>query len=1269
LFRGAQPLTNDSVSLSSSNYWSQGFELRVSDTNGWFWTACRAETDGSGHFVFDRVPPGEFYLDWTDPIPGKQVPRWPVKTEAGKTAVVELNILNSPRPQTATDGEVERKGNLEELKRFLASPPPLEYALYYVTNDSASRFRTSSPTRQEGSGAAESSIEIFEGSWCNGNFWMRWFGPGSASPLGPVSGAFVGRSGDIYWNAVGPAVFTQTVRERERESLAKYSYARPFGEEKFLRILTLGIYVAQSGTFQFDGNGFIVDQGVGPKTHGELLVTNGWVTGIRLERLEAVNSYSIFEFTYDRNRDQLPWFFPSEITQKVYHKTGEFTTEGYHAVFLKLQIADRELPPGRFLPDGIVVPVGATNLLAGLPSPNPTYFLVGPGGKLIETNSKVFFTGQGGGAPFESVGNSKVGFTNARPFSVKGRVTDPLGNGIAGVTITAHCGMGTLFPTGETNTDAEGRYVLRFREGMKGFDESSGQWRVAVQAATISPRKAGWFETNLYRGGDLLMADKLPAPNENVGWKLDPAKVVLPDRPYELNFVMQPAARIVGQLSDELERPMARTKIWIDGELPPSSSVLAETETDAAGRFRFEDVPTGYFWNFNIASAAGMTTRFESPGELSLYLRVRDSRGRKVLGPVAPPGETMNADTQSRTSTPPSIEISLGLRSVTGIEFRGSREFKYPLAFRVKNVGQTALSGREIPQLLFDAVLHARSADGVDRTNAFRQFWMGFAPQDLAPGEMYEDWINGDLLTYFSSVSNGVYEVWWTLRDLKSNSLRFEVAKGEMRLVTDPVVVSSAVPPQLIERPPQPKGAGAVSVRDRIEQLIRSAPVTTNFDLEIWEPGARNAFTIRSNVVQLAYYNEGGLDSNSVFGMVYHLPAQNRFYVGWDAFRSEPRHYYGPFTGNPFEVLGARSGNAWEQDAHRPDSKRVEPDNPLGLDDETLVRLFNLGKKLQQVAWNIALPPSNSKIVFHSVDEVYTNYINRDELGSDPFGSGTLRLERTGSKVHIYSVGPDGEWNRGELIQPGDAELKGDLGVEVEIGKSDIHWLAEGALLDYLQGKHTARYLAKKGTHYAVQFPLPGWADEKLKFGPMTDGLRAAVELTATKGRFVFGQPIGVRFHIRNEADYAIQITSASWRNEDKAIIEDEQGKTRPTGHIMYIGTSAQVRKILKPGETATFQSSSLEFFTEENAQSANAVRHPVGYTVTLKPGKCTIRFRLRLPGWNAQLMDWQGELETGPVVLDLKPLSEASTGQGTEGRKLFALSALSAVKFSSDSP
>src|SRR2546422_665049 len=67
-----------------------------------------------------------------------------------------------------------------------------------------------------------------------------------------------------------------------------------------------------------------------------------------------------------------------------------------------------------------------------------------------------------------------------------------------------------------------------------------------------------------------------------------------------------------------------------------------------------------------------------------------------------------------------------------------------------------------------------------------------------------------------------------------------------------------------------------------------------------------------------------------------------------------------------------------------------------------------------------------------------------------------------------------------------------------------------------------------------LEFPLQEWGKENLKFGPQVEGLRAAVELMITNGTCIYGQPIEVRFHIRNQADYDIQIASDSWRQGDK---------------------------------------------------------------------------------------------------------------------------------------
>jgi len=185
-----------------------------------------------------------------------------------------------------------------------------------------------------------------------------------------------------------------------------------------------------------------------------------------------------------------------------------------------------------------------------------------------------------------------------RSFIVRGRVVDEQGKGLSDVTITANCGIGTLFPTGTATSRTDGNYELRFGPGMRTKRDATNPLGVAVQAATIHPSKAGYFDANLNRQGDLLMADHLPAPDEDVGWNVNTNKLVLPNQPYELNFVLLPAAHLIGRFVAEGGQPLAGQKICIGGEkLPPSSSVLMCTETDGDGRFEFKEVPTiGQWW-------------------------------------------------------------------------------------------------------------------------------------------------------------------------------------------------------------------------------------------------------------------------------------------------------------------------------------------------------------------------------------------------------------------------------------------------------------------------------------------------------------------------------------------------------------------------------------------------------------------------------------------------------------------------------------------------
>ena len=184
---------------------------------------------------------------------------------------------------------------------------------------------------------------------------------------------------------------------------------------------------------------------------------------------------------------------------------------------------------------------------------------------------------------------------NRWPFSAFGTVTDEDGAPVPGAKIWANCGMGTLLQTGHTVSREDGTYTLHFGPGMSVLDESTGEWGVGHQAASIFSSKEGYYEHNLCRQGGLTMAGERPGP-DNV-WHADPDQVVLPHQPYRLDFVMAPAARIEGHLVDPEGRPLPGRQVTLTGkELPPSSSVIGFWDTDDDGRFTTGALPCKPFW-------------------------------------------------------------------------------------------------------------------------------------------------------------------------------------------------------------------------------------------------------------------------------------------------------------------------------------------------------------------------------------------------------------------------------------------------------------------------------------------------------------------------------------------------------------------------------------------------------------------------------------------------------------------------------------------------
>jgi hypothetical protein len=181
----------------------------------------------------------------------------------------------------------------------------------------------------------------------------------------------------------------------------------------------------------------------------------------------------------------------------------------------------------------------------------------------------------------------------ARDFVVFGRVVDASGKPVEGANIRANCGVGTLLPTGEATTDADGKYRLEFGPGL--HERVGDQWRVGMQAATIFCGKDGCFEKNLCRQGDLAMSDLTPDDEREKTWKC--AGIVRPHQPLELNFQLLPAASLAVQLTDDHGQPLKGIMLSLSGnKLPPSCSVLANEHTDDQGRVIFKGIPTGDWW-------------------------------------------------------------------------------------------------------------------------------------------------------------------------------------------------------------------------------------------------------------------------------------------------------------------------------------------------------------------------------------------------------------------------------------------------------------------------------------------------------------------------------------------------------------------------------------------------------------------------------------------------------------------------------------------------
>ncbi len=211
---------------------------------------------------------------------------------------------------------------------------------------------------------------------------------------------------------------------------------------------------------------------------------------------------------------------------------------------------------------------------------------------------------------------------------VVGRVTDANGRGMTGVTVFASCGWGTLMATGMTNTDSAGNYLLKFRPTASKRSLKMG----VVEAAIIRVEKADYYEKNLSRQGDLRVSGALADPSTSA--EFAPERIILPNKPRRLDFVMLPAATITGRVVDEQGQPVSSQQFDVDGaELGPAGSVLGQFNPDENGRFIIRDVPCKTYWfspaDGDLRGLKSNSITFDAPG--SYEVEVVLNRHRKEL--------------------------------------------------------------------------------------------------------------------------------------------------------------------------------------------------------------------------------------------------------------------------------------------------------------------------------------------------------------------------------------------------------------------------------------------------------------------------------------------------------------------------------------------------------------------------------------------------------------------------------------------------------------
>ncbi len=176
-------------------------------------------------------------------------------------------------------------------------------------------------------------------------------------------------------------------------------------------------------------------------------------------------------------------------------------------------------------------------------------------------------------------------------------------------------------------------------------------------------------------------------------------------------------------------------------------------------------------------------------------------------------------------------------------------------------------------------------------------------------------------------------------------------------------------------------------------------------------------------------------------------------------------------------------------------------------------------------------------------------------------------------------------------------------------------------------------------THIAGDAITPPAANTS--WGPVVNGLQAAVRFTPEKAEYVLGERIAMEFLVRNTGPIPLEIVTGKLRTGDQCYVTDEQGTKRSTGTSHDENVFTPYRRLrLAPEEVVAIENAGFTILPENASTSSD---YPTGSWAKSKPGAHTVKFMLIFPQDSTRLGEgafrpavWTGGLMTGGRNLNI---------------------------------